>query len=306
MRTFDAVTLRLITAIAREGSLTKAAAQERIAPSAVSRRIADLEQGLGTVLLHRHSSGLSLTPAGRAFAGHCQRLLETFAEVEADLAAYATECKGELRIVAVTSALMHGVPALVAAFERACPEVVVTLQEVYTRDAMHALRDGRADLAVVAQVGDFRGLETTLFAEDPIWAIGPRDHPVFDAVDAAGELAFAAALRYPVLGFREGGVLDDLIAAAAEAANAPIQRRINVTRFGSLRRCVEAGLGLAFLPQGSTQLTVHGGTLRGAPLSDAWAKRSLVLCCLKDAAASPLLRRFTALLRETQPAPPGR
>ncbi len=302
MQTFDVVTLRLISAIAREGSLSKAAAQEHIAPSAVSRRIAELEHGLGAQLLRRHSSGVSLTPAGQAFAGHCERILEYFAEVKGDLGAFVSGVKGELRVVAATSALMHGVPALVAAFQKECPEVEVTLQELYSKDAVHALRDDRADIAVVSDNIDIRGIETELFTRDPIWVIGPVGHPVFSAIDASGRIAFAEVIRYPTLGFRQGGVLDDLIAQAAAAAKAPAPRHIHVNRFDTLRRCVEAGLGLACLPQGSTMLHTYGGTIQGAPLSDDWADRSLLFGYLKSAAKSPQIQSFLAVWRASKNA----
>ena len=61
-------TLRLFEAAARLGSFKLAADEIHITPSAVSHGIQTLERWLGTELFHRHSRGLSLTPAGEGYA----------------------------------------------------------------------------------------------------------------------------------------------------------------------------------------------------------------------------------------------
>lgn len=61
----DPYSMELFLATAREGSIARAAKREHIAPSALSRRIADLELAIGLPLLVRSPSGVELTEAGR-------------------------------------------------------------------------------------------------------------------------------------------------------------------------------------------------------------------------------------------------
>ena len=67
--------MRCFVQVVGRGSVTKAADALRVAPSAVSRRIKELEARLGTQLLIRTTRRMSLTEAGRTFHARCQRIL---------------------------------------------------------------------------------------------------------------------------------------------------------------------------------------------------------------------------------------
>jgi len=62
VRRIDLTTLQLFIAICEEGNLTRASQREAIAPSAVSKRMHDLEQVLQVSLFERHPNGMTLTP----------------------------------------------------------------------------------------------------------------------------------------------------------------------------------------------------------------------------------------------------
>ncbi|MDB5383307.1 MAG: transcriptional regulator, partial [Rhodospirillales bacterium] len=59
----DIITARLFVSVFEEGSIAAAARRESIAASAISKRISELEQRLGQVLLRRHAGGVELTVA---------------------------------------------------------------------------------------------------------------------------------------------------------------------------------------------------------------------------------------------------
>jgi DNA-binding transcriptional LysR family regulator len=73
----DFVSLRLFVAVCEEASIAHAAERESIVASAVSKRIADLEESIGTPLLLRHRSGVTPTPAGEALLQHARALLRS-------------------------------------------------------------------------------------------------------------------------------------------------------------------------------------------------------------------------------------
>lgn len=68
--------IRVFEAAARTGSFTAAAAETGITQSAVSQRIAQLEQRLGTALFHRHPRAITLSVEGEAWLPHVQSALE--------------------------------------------------------------------------------------------------------------------------------------------------------------------------------------------------------------------------------------
>jgi DNA-binding transcriptional LysR family regulator len=67
---FDLTTIKLFLSTVEQGSIAGAAETNAIAPSAVSRRISDLEGRLGTTLLFRQTKGVTPTPATLATLWH--------------------------------------------------------------------------------------------------------------------------------------------------------------------------------------------------------------------------------------------
>src|SRR5690242_16266667 len=96
----DLLTLKLFVAIVEEQSMAKAAEREHIAPSALSRRISDLEETLGTPLLHRHHKGIDPTPAGRALIQHARTVIRDLVQLESELVEFSKGTRGHVRIFA--------------------------------------------------------------------------------------------------------------------------------------------------------------------------------------------------------------
>ncbi|MDH0090202.1 LysR family transcriptional regulator [Achromobacter mucicolens] len=89
-RDIDPVSLRLFLAALEEGSLARAAARENIVPSAVSKRMSEMEDAFGVPLLERGVKGVQPTPAGDALAAHARRVLEDMDRMHRDMAGFAT------------------------------------------------------------------------------------------------------------------------------------------------------------------------------------------------------------------------
>ncbi|MFP3801215.1 LysR family transcriptional regulator [Paraburkholderia sp. SIMBA_027] len=90
----DLVTLRLFIAVVEEASIAKAAEREHLAPSAVSKRLADLELALGVPLLERHRRGVTLTSAGEALLSNSRRILRDLTRLESEMGEFTAETKG--------------------------------------------------------------------------------------------------------------------------------------------------------------------------------------------------------------------
>jgi LysR family transcriptional regulator, transcriptional activator for dmlA len=94
----DRPDLDLLCAIQRAGSLAAAARALDVAPPAASKRLAHLEQRVGTRLLHRTTRRLQLTAEGEAFVEQAQHLLEGFVQLEETLRDRAGQARGRLRV----------------------------------------------------------------------------------------------------------------------------------------------------------------------------------------------------------------
>src|SRR5208282_6741310 len=112
----DITTARLFVSVVEEASIARAARRERIAASAVSKRISELEQRLGLTLLRRHASGVEITAAGTAVLRRARNLLHEAGQLEAELQQLGAGIHGHIRVAAGETTLVDYLPAVLSRF----------------------------------------------------------------------------------------------------------------------------------------------------------------------------------------------
>ena len=113
--------LRVLSEVARHGSLAAAAQDLSYTGSAVSQQIAALEREVGTRLLERRARGVVLTEAGRTLVAHAEEILARLDAAEAALAALADLRRGHLRMASFATAGASILPRAVDAFRARHP-----------------------------------------------------------------------------------------------------------------------------------------------------------------------------------------
>lgn len=113
--------------IARTGSISGAARAMRVAKSAASRRLSDLETRLGVQLYMRTTRRLSLTDAGARFLKRAETLLDDLEEAEIEAMAGRTELAGALKIAAPLSFGLKHLQPVISEFVRKHPKVDVEI-----------------------------------------------------------------------------------------------------------------------------------------------------------------------------------
>lgn len=111
--------------IAEAGSISRAAERARIAKSAMSRRLSELEARLGAPLFARTTRKMTLTDAGAAFLARARRLLDDLEEAEAEASEGAAALAGALKIAAPLSFGLTHLKPVIADFVRRHPKVNV-------------------------------------------------------------------------------------------------------------------------------------------------------------------------------------
>lgn len=145
----DVTRLRVLVAVARNGSVTAAAHALNYAQPSVSHHIARLEAETGARLLERAGRGIRLTDAGRLLAERAEEILGRLDAAEAELAAHVGLRQGRVRLAAFPSALATLVPAAAARLAAATPGIEFMLTEAEPPEALRMLRAGYVDVAVV-------------------------------------------------------------------------------------------------------------------------------------------------------------
>ena len=144
----DAAGLRVMKAIADEGSFTSAANALGFTQPAISQMVRRLEQRTGTVLVERYGRQVRLTEAGQVLARHAVGVLAALDAAEEEITAIAGLRAGRVRLQAFPSSSATLVPRTLAILKARHPDITVTFTEAEPPESLAALRDGDCDVAV--------------------------------------------------------------------------------------------------------------------------------------------------------------
>ena len=279
----DFVTLKLFCAIAQSGSITKGANECSLALSAASRRMSELEDTVGLMLLDRSAKGVTLTQAGHAVMQHALRLFQGFEQFSNELAEYTKGIKGHVRLWANMSSLTEFLPSALASFLKQHPEIQVEVEEQLSGDIVKALLDGIADIGVLADGAPTAGLHTSIIGHDELVIVSSKSHPIRNKK----RITFEECLSYDFVGLNRGSSLLELTSRQAEKLGKQMQLRIQVRSYDAMCQMIAVNLGIGVLPLQACAPQIKAMGLQAIPLEDAWAKRNLLLAMKIDGYQSP-------------------
>jgi DNA-binding transcriptional LysR family regulator len=283
---FDITSLRLFASVVENCNIAQASRVNNIAASAVSKRISDLESRFGISLLYRMKEGVQPTPAGEALFRHTKRVLEMLDDLDADLSEYTKGQRGQVRLWANTSAVTQFLPEDLASYAEQYPEVKIQLREETSYAIAAAIRDGFADLGIFSEHLFNPEVETRIYRRDTLMVIVPRQH----ALTGRTSVTLLDTIAFDHVGLQEGSSLQNKLLAEAAQAKFDLRIRVKVLSFDGVRRMVEAGLGLAVLPEGAITPYIGTGMFTAIPLDEPWAERSLLLG-FRDLKSLPVVAR---------------
>jgi DNA-binding transcriptional LysR family regulator len=290
---YDLVTLALFRSVAASGSIAHAAALHGLVPSAVSKRMADLEVEVGAALLQRHRRGVDLTAAGKDLLRHAEALRDAVDRMEAEMGAHATGRRGAIRVAANSSSISQFLPEDLAEFVAAHPDLSVHLTEMTSVEVIEAVRAGRADLGIYSGLTEGAGLTLMPYRRDTLVVVMPSDH----ALATQQALRLADVVNEPFVALQTGSSIQTWLDRRAEEIGTRILRQVAVQSFDGVRRMVQARLGIAVLPFGAVEPYLDSTRLAMVPLDEPWATRELVLAVRDPGAISPQTACLIATLR---------
>ncbi|WP_077063661.1 LysR family transcriptional regulator [Streptomyces sp. MP131-18] len=253
----DLTRLRVLVAVAREGSVTAAAESLHYAQPSVSHHLAKLEAEVGVVLVRRVGRGVLLTDAGRLLVARAEEILGQVEAAQAELAAHAGLGTGRVRLAAFPSALATLVPTAAARLAAEHPGVELALSEAEPPEALTALRNGNVDAALIFDhddplPGDRRNTTTTPLLQEAMYVVTPADAtwpgPRAELSTYAGENWIAGCERCRT----------HLASICARAGFAP-RITFETDDYVAVQALVAAGLGVGVLPGLALRAHRHPG-----------------------------------------------
>lgn len=276
MKDLDLTSLRYFVAVCDTGNISQAAQQEHIVASAISKRLAQLEDELGVALLERRRRGTVPTAAGESLLEHSRALLSSAERIVQDMSSFRAGLRGQVRLLATVSAVAEMLPDDVANFlkQSAHREIQVDIEENLSRDIVRRIKEGSASLGVLWDGTPLDGLRKAPYRSDQLAVVVNAEHPLA----SRRRCAFAETLEYEHVGLQASSAVNVMLARAAALAGKPLRYRTQVSNFEASLRVVRANLGLSIIPREVAASSAEAMSLRVIPLTDSWARRRFVIC----------------------------
>ena len=172
------VHLKVLAAVARHGSVTRAAKQLHYSQPSVSHHLSRLEAATGVKLVQRIGRGIRLTPEGQLLANRAAEIVGRVDAAANELAAQVGLQAGQVRLAANASTLSTIVPTAAAALARAHPGLRLNLFERHPVEALQMLRHGEIDVALVFRYADApaeeEGFRLLHIGDDSLYLLSTR------------------------------------------------------------------------------------------------------------------------------------
>ncbi|SFH66877.1 transcriptional regulator, LysR family [Collimonas sp. OK307] len=276
MRDLDLTTLRLLVAVCEQQNMARVAEQSHIAPSAISKRIAQLESNLGVSLLTRTRRGVQPTAAGLALVEHARTMLFAAERIENDVTAFAGGIKGTVRILATPSAIAESLLEDISAFMRepVNREIKVDIEECVTSELLRNMREGSSAIGVCWNHTDLGDLQQRPYRKDKLALAVHQEHPlaIYD------KLRFEDTLDYEHVGMRPDSAVVVMLQRAAAQVERSVRFRVLVSNFDAAFRVVAANLAVGVIPAEISTLYASALKVKMIPLTDSWAQREFSIC----------------------------
>jgi DNA-binding transcriptional LysR family regulator len=233
--------LRVFVEIVRQGSFTQAAEQLHVAQPAVSITLRKLEEELGLALLNRQEKRISLTAEGEALLRHAERILDSLAAAEAEMAELRGLEHGEVRIGIPPMMSSYYFPEIISAFRDRYPSLKLSVLGEGAARIQRLIAKGELDMGVVAGTRLMDGLESQALLREEIVACVPLGHPLA----GRARISLSEFLREPLILFKEGyymrELMDELFAIERQTPRVVFETNL----FSLVRSLIKQNLGIS-------------------------------------------------------------
>lgn len=288
--------LRLLDAVAEEGSVTGAAKRLHTTQSALSHQLRDAEERLDTRLFLRLGKRMVPTPAGDHLVAAARRALQELGHAEERVNNFNGHASGMIRLATECYTCYHWLPALLKRFHKKFPKVEVSIDADSTRNPVEALLAGKLDVAILSCPPKDRHLQLAPICKDELVMVMAPDHRLTESKyvrlrDLAGE----TIIIYPP---REDSTLLQkyLLPAGIEPKEV-----LEIPLTEAMIEMVASSLGVALLARWAAGPHVKTGRLVARSLTARGVQRTWYAATLRNQPTSPFLGIFVELLAEPCP-----
>jgi molybdate transport repressor ModE-like protein len=292
-RVIDPLRLRLLLAVDRLGSITRAAEACSMAQPTASTHLRTLESAVGHRLVERHGRATRLTDAGQVLAQYAAVVVGALEELDADLAALAGATTGSLVLASCDSFGNYALPAVLSTFTRERPRADIRVHIAPSGEVVRAVARGEAHVGIAGRTRRTeRVVGEPLLEDELVWIGAPTAGHIPRTLSAAD----VPNLTLIVTGRQSStrAIADRILGRLASRP----ARLVELDSVEAVKRAVAAQLGVALVSRLAVDEELAAGDLREVQFHDgAEAKRTIEIVHAEGRAPTPLEQVFEDTLR---------
>jgi DNA-binding transcriptional LysR family regulator len=283
--------------IAELRSFSLAAEQLHITQPAVSKRIRQLEQSMKTSLFDRIGKRSILTPNGRAFLPHAERILHEVNSYRSSLEGQNDKPSGTLSLATSHHIGLHRLPQILRDFKIKYPQVDLDLHFMDSEDACVAVANNELELAIVTlpENTDAR-LSLEAIWIDALQIVLAPDHPLAndEHIDKLKLLDYPAIL--PSMGTFTRRIINNYFSSSKDQLKIALETNYLET----IKVMVSANLGWSMLPASMLDKTVVGKPLNSSGINGLEIQRVLGIVTRQNRTLSLSSEAFISMLQQAK------
>ncbi len=256
--------LHCFEVVVEEAGFKRATSRLHITQPALSYQMKHLEEELGAQLFLRRPGGVSLTDAGRLLFSHVQRV--SAAVREAERAIKELPAVGEVRIGTVNSIGTYFLPHVLGTVRERHAATRPILYRARSDEFIEALLANQVDLAILADPRVDKRLRYETLFEERVSLVAGRSHPFFGQPAVSRD----QLERAQFVGLSQQTPTGLLIRRHLDKLGVDAEPVVSTEDVETVKRMVEMGLGVAFLPDMVTEREV---VTRANPDGRLWRSR---------------------------------
>ena len=284
--------LRMVDALARTGSMRRAADMLALSQPALSQQLQTLEARLGIRLFDRIPKGMQPTPGGEALLEEVRAILAAVRRFEDRAARIVERPVGAIRFGTTPTIGPYLLPGVVRRLHAAFPDVRLYIREGIPREQHAELLAGELDMVLSPLPIDGAALQVEPLFREPLRIVAAPDDPIA----SAPEMAALSGRTFLTLDHRHH--FHAQLAALCERVGATILGDYMGTSLDALQQMAGTGVGLALLPE--IYVRSKAAALDAVRLVDpvGWAEfRSVGVAWRRGAAYADLFALIAEIIR---------
>jgi DNA-binding transcriptional LysR family regulator len=288
--------LRAFLAIVHGKSFSAAADQLNRTQPAISRRIALLEDELGVRLFERGSGGITLSQAGRVLLPLAERALAAVKDAGEAVKALKAEHLGPVSLVAVGTLASTSLTVVLKRFAARFPNVTLTLSTASSADVSERVRRGEAAIGLRYFNDPAPDLICEPLTSERLVVICAHGHRLAAKRVALASLQGESWFAFPdVAGQSELSVPH--VHALFKSRGLGQLEWTPVDSLTAQKRLVEAGFGLALVPESAIAEEIARETLVVIGVRDLEVANPIVIVLRKDGYLTGAAKTLLDILR---------